>query len=94
MSILIKGMEMPKNCWSCPFHDDVDDCILLNQSCMKVWGETKRLDDCPLVEIVHCKDCAYMERGVKDSNEVWCCWHDSRMMEDDFCSRGRRANDV
>ena len=51
MSVLIKGMEMPQNCWQCPFHDDVDDCILLKQSCMKVWGETKRLDDCPLVEI-------------------------------------------
>lgn len=51
MSVLIKGMEMPKHCWQCPFHDDMDDCILLNQSCMKVWGETKHLDDCPLVEV-------------------------------------------
>lgn len=51
MSVLIKGLEMPKHCWQCPFHDDVDDCILLNQSGMKVWGETKRLDDCPLIEV-------------------------------------------
>lgn len=37
-----------------------------------------------VVEIVRCKDCEYM---VGDS---WCCWHDSRMREDDFCSRGKR----
>jgi len=51
MSVLIKGMGIPKHCWQCPFHDDMDDCILLNQSCMKVWGENKRLDECPLVEV-------------------------------------------
>ena len=26
--IYIKGMEMPKHCWSCCFHDEVDDCIM------------------------------------------------------------------
>ena len=51
MSILIKGMEMPKHCWQCAFHDDLDECILLNQSCMVVWGESKRIEDCPLVEV-------------------------------------------
>ena len=51
MAILIKHIEMPKHCWQCHFHDDVDDCVLLKQSCMAVWGENKRLDNCPLVEI-------------------------------------------
>lgn len=51
MGVYIKGMEMPKHCWSCCFHDEVDDCIILKESCMTVWGEQKRLDNCPLIEV-------------------------------------------
>ena len=47
--IYIKGMKMPRHCWSCCFHDEVDDCIILKESCMAVWGEQKRLSDCPLI---------------------------------------------
>ena len=49
--IYIKGMEMPKHCWSCCFHDEVDDCIILKENCMTVWGEQKRLSDCPLIAV-------------------------------------------
>ena len=49
--IYIKGMEMPKHCWSCCFHDEVDDCVILKESCMTVWGEQKRLSDCPLISV-------------------------------------------
>lgn len=49
--IYIPGMEMPKHCWSCCFHDEVDDCIILKESCMTVWGEQKRLDNCPLISV-------------------------------------------
>ena len=51
MSILIKGMEMPKSCWDCYFqdcgncrlndHKVVDKCII----------EDRIDDDCPLVHI-------------------------------------------
>ena len=93
MSILIKGMDLPESCWRCPFCLTIDPdtyrCIPTGQEFESTFKAIDHIVcDCPLVEVVHCKDCTYMERGVKDSNEVWCCWHDSRMMESDFCSRG------
>ena len=71
MSVLIRNMEMPKHCWQCPFHDDVDDCILLNQSCMTVWGESKRLNDCPLVEMK--PHTGTWIRTVEELGESWMC---------------------
>lgn len=59
MSILIKNMEMPKNCEECPFFDDIytrmddDDtyrCDLIGG--LSYWqyaGETEK--DCPLIEV-------------------------------------------
>ena len=58
MSILIKGMEMPKNCADCPLNYDQmacgvtgtgwwsDSMVLLNFDSAK-----ERLQDCPLIEI-------------------------------------------
>lgn len=74
MGVYIKGTEMPKHCWQCAFHDDVDECILLNQSCMVVWGERKRLEDCPLKEIKQgqehhlCFNCGEVLRWDGDSS--------------------------
>jgi hypothetical protein len=51
MSIIIKGMEMPKHCWQCVLKGEIDECLLIDQSCMAVWGEEKRLPNCPLVEL-------------------------------------------
>lgn len=54
MSILIKGMEMPKRCLDCPFmvSRDNDDCILqteVENELARTWEELKA--SCPLVEI-------------------------------------------
>ena len=51
MSVLIKGQKMPKHCWQCIFKDGDDLCILLDADCMRIWGEEKRLPDCPLIEL-------------------------------------------
>ena len=58
MSILIKGMEMPKNCSGCPLNYDQMMCIVTGT---RWWSDTmvlmdfdsdkERLSDCPLVEI-------------------------------------------
>jgi len=53
MSILIKGAEMPKNCEECPciawrYDDDSPACCVLQKD---ISDYTKRLADCPLVEI-------------------------------------------
>lgn len=49
MSILIKGMEMPKNCLSCPLQGGTADCRLTQKTYN--WGLTERPSDCPLAPI-------------------------------------------
>lgn len=49
MSILIKGMEMPTRCYTCPCADlEYYDCNLMPGTRIE---QHKRLDGCPLVEI-------------------------------------------
>lgn len=48
MSILIKGMEMPKNCWECHFgHGETGICVVD----FKEHGDWDEPHDCPLVLI-------------------------------------------
>ena len=44
MSILIKGVEMPKKSWECPCHNG-EDCNVTKKVCYEV------PKDCPLVEV-------------------------------------------
>lgn len=66
--IAIKGMEMPTDCKKCPLMgtDGIDK--FSPMMCIAIWATTheikhciggKILDDCPLVEIVTCKDCKH-----------------------------------
>lgn len=51
MSILIKGMEMPKNCGRCWFNKSSLSCAITG-SCIDRDDENReRLDDCPFVEV-------------------------------------------
>ena len=77
MSIIIKGVEMPKNCDECPciawrYDDDSPACCVLEKD---ISDYTKRLADCPLVEIktphgrlidADALILALMDRGVDD----------------------------
>lgn len=61
--IAIKGMELPKSCAECGF---VTDDMLGDATCVLLCDEWKdnenhRAENCPLVEIVTCKDCKYCE---------------------------------
>lgn len=52
MSVLIKGMELPKNCEVCPLN--FYECALLEKSSeeiMQYFGGDSRHPDCPLVEV-------------------------------------------
>ena len=54
MSVLIKGMEMPKRCLDCPFMviRDNDDCVLqteVKNELARTWEELKA--SCPLIEL-------------------------------------------
>ena len=61
MSVLIKGMEMPKNCWNCPFfhtslHHIGDDELLERYTCLRTGERTDKnvtgyMKNCPLIEL-------------------------------------------
>ena len=57
MSILIKGIEMPKSCWDCEFcRDGLDEyaehydyCVALDMNILI--SQTERHENCPLVKV-------------------------------------------
>lgn len=56
MSVLIKGMKMPKACCECGFNHcsqsrDDDTCLLLDKGISQLFVLVDRLPDCPLVEV-------------------------------------------
>lgn len=79
--IAIKGMEMPKNCVEC---NDLGlqgtlGCRLIYSGC----ANCGRHPDCPLVEIVTCKDCKY-------NYENSCDFDGFGIDNDYFCAKGER----
>ena len=58
MSVIVKGMEMPKNCSECPLNYDQMMCTVTGT---RWWSDTmvlmdfdsakERLHDCPLIEL-------------------------------------------
>ena len=84
--IAIKEMKMPNSCSEC------------NLTTRKTWNyacsinlkdidcaETKRPKDCPLVEIVTCKDCKHNDEDTCDIDGLEVC-------DDYFCANGKREN--
>ena len=64
MGVYIPNMEKPKNCFQCSFNDgiycaliDNDTDAFISEDPTKV--STKRLDNCPLIEIVRCGECKH-----------------------------------
>ena len=73
--VIFKGMEPQTDCRKCPFVAlDGMDTLLSPMMCMALWAtkhevkhctQGKILDDCPLVEIVTCKDCKYWNKKTE-----------------------------
>jgi hypothetical protein len=56
--IAVKGMEMPENCMDCPLFDgEYGTCNIIGKT--KADATEERAENCPLVEIVTCKDCRH-----------------------------------
>ena len=75
MDILIKGMEMPKNCHDCK-----------NGWC-NLWEQNKNMTTgrhphCPLIPVTHCKDCDNFNKET-DICTLWGSWTN----EDGFCHK-------
>ena len=58
MSVLIRGMEMPKSCIECPLETDYGTCgyYSLYVEAGHDSDYKKRRDDCPLIEAEPCND--------------------------------------
>ena len=94
--VIFKGMEPQTDCQKCPFMaTDGADTLLRPMMCVALWAakhEVKHciqgeiLDDCPLVEIVTCKDCKHRKK-VKDD---YCEYTNMVVDDDEFCSSGER----
>ena len=70
--VAIKGMEIPKGCWNCNFCFNKDGyyCAISNDLLADEAADIpdeNRPTDCPLVEIITCKDCKYYR--IEDDNE-------------------------
>ena len=97
MGVYIPNMEMPKTCFSCSFNDglfcsliDDDSDALLSD---KPVGEisTRRLDACPLIDIVRCGECIYRHEHEWYNT---CDKHIGHGFVDDyFCKDGERRSD-
>ena len=92
--VIFKGMEPQTDCQKCPFvaTDGADTLLRPRMMCMALWAtkhevkhcvKGKILDDCPLVEIVTCKNCKHNDEDT--------CYIDGLGVRDDyFCSSGER----
>ena len=89
--VAIKDMKMPKSCAECSFV--VDDmcggatCILLCDE----WGdnENHRAENCPLTEIITCKDCVKGHKYQK-VNECYCDYLREDVDTDFYCAEAKR----
>ena len=109
MSILIRGMEMPKSCFYCPMRWKVDPDNIKCLATGEVFEETftatiemRNAGNCPLVEIpphgrpvVLCRDCVHARRYT---SKIKCgYWSEQTaseiVCEDDFCSYGEKRKD-
>lgn len=91
--IAIKDMEMPKCChWDCPLCNEDGGACMLGAYDPKTDTKKERAKDCPLVEIVTCKNCKYYR--VEDDDE-YCTNHTIKdnkfwVREDYFCADAER----
>lgn len=77
MSILIKGMEIPKE----------GGVIAIYKLKGEYYASVHGTELCPIVEVVHCKDCKYLHRTV-------CPYGISKTPHgNDYCSYGDRKDD-
>lgn len=90
MAIIVENMNMPSTCTMCWISNICQEHI----HDLKHIGYDKRLDDCPLRDVVRCKDCRhYSADGWGYGN----CYRSSveylRMADNGYCSYGERRED-
>ena len=76
MSILIKGMEMPKNCLWCDLNYDGYRCSITGDGTLSV-DDNERHPNCPLIELPPHGRLIDADALMKDAENVSYkdCWH-------------------
>lgn len=90
--LAVKEINIPKNCEECKFcinqktndYGSFGECLLQKSevNCLRSSRDT----DCPLVEIVTCKDCKYNYEDTCDFDGLEVC-------DDYFCANGKRKGE-
>lgn len=90
--IAIPNINKPKSCCECPIAKSYLDCLMEKKYVCPI-GHT---DDCPLIEIVQCKDCKHRDPEDKKCD---CGMFERQgcifpVADDYFCKYGERRKDV
>ena len=86
--IAIPNMDKPKSCWECRLMDGEANCLVIDEGIP--FKQEGIYPDCPLIDIVQCKDCKWL--GIDDGMtfcNVWLREVERHM----FCSYGERRAD-
>ena len=90
--IAIPNMEKPKSCWECRLMDGEANCLVTDEGISS--KQEGSHPDCPLIDIVQCKDCKWGDTGIDEEGKpFWKCIgiHYGGTKPTDFCSYGERA---
>ena len=91
MSVIVKGMEMPKYCYDCPLQDgETGRCNILG---ITVYDYIPK--ECPLVEVIECKDCKHVRTFDINPDRYHCEFTPGYThCAGGFCEKGERKEDV
>lgn len=99
MSVIVKGMKVPEYCSQCKFFRNRNGncwCKALESGMRFEEILNGRREDCPLVELIRCKDCKYMytECGMRLCEKLDSLFYNSEDQEsidaDFYCKWAER----
>ncbi len=90
----IKDMEMPENCLDCPIsHEDKIDYYICGKTGKNVYLYANEIHpDCPLIEIVTCKDCVSRDTRTEKDGFAYCSKKGMDTHKEYFCPKGERKD--
>lgn len=87
MSVIVNGMKMPNSCTMCWLNTF---CGVWNVEPVKHKGFNERLEDCPLTELIQCKDCKYRDEQSANCTRFRKDWY---VQSNSFCSWAERKEE-
>lgn len=96
--LAIKGKEMPTGCLNCQFLDHEWYSCAITPMARTVLEYDQRAKDCPLVEIVTCKECKNWEKDLSprvptNKEYHFCPMADCYTSDGFYCGSGERREE-